>query len=374
MANTKLSFIFIFLIFLLTGVSTAARSIELEKLIADARGAVGSERELGRIRSITAEADCVGPSGAYKTFLVSTDGEMTRFEQHYTYKRERSLIMVNGAAVWAVENGEPKISNAFARMAARGHEYQKMAYDFRKFFSGLELVGEAEFGGRRTMKVRAKNELGMDSFLYFDRADSRFAGYEIELPNAGGRVSNVFLGWKRVGKFNFPSVVRATDSKGDWTLRFGKIEVNRAGEPNFDVPPRIADMREILRLHEEQKTAHLTYNAELLVGDYPVQPTSLSRGNVSNQTREQALKRFKNYFSTFKFLEWEDIAPPQVKISRDGTLATKIVQKRVRGIYKDEQGKEVAEHVVYAWLEVLEKIDGRWRLVTIASTDKPGPK
>src|SRR5215218_349223 len=200
MANTKFSFLFIFPIFLLTCVSTSARSIGLEKLLGDARAAVGSERELSRIRTISAEADCEGPSGAYRTFLVSTDREMTRFEQDFTYKPDRSLTMVNGAAVWTVEKGEPKISNAFARMAARGHEYQKMAYDFRKFFSELELAGEADFAGRRVMKVRAKNELGMDSFLYFDRTDSRFAGYEIELPNSGGRVSNVFLEWKRVGK------------------------------------------------------------------------------------------------------------------------------------------------------------------------------
>ena len=65
---------------------------------------------------------------------------------------------------------------------------------------------------------------------------------------------------------------------------------------------------------------------------------------------------------------------PVIKISKDGTMATKIVQKRVRGISKDKDGKETTEHVVYAWLEVLEKIDGKWRLVTIASTEKDGNK
>ena len=180
------------------------------------------------------------------------------------------------------------------------------------------------------------------------------------------------LEWRRVGKLNLPSTVRATDSKGDWTLRFEKIEINKADERQLEIPARIADMAEILRMHEEQKIAHLTYNAELFVGDYPAQPISVSRGNVSRSTREQALARVRKYFSSFKFIEWEDIAPPVIKISGDGTMATKIVHKRVRGTYKDDNGKEVTEHVIYAWLEVLEKIDGKWRLVTIASTDKPG--
>ena len=58
-------------------------------------------------------------------------------------------------------------------------------------------------------------------------------------------------------------------------------------------------------MHEEQKTAHLTYNVELFVGDYPEQPISISKGNVSRSTRVQNLKRVKQYFSTFKFIEWE---------------------------------------------------------------------
>ena len=55
-------------------------------------------------------------------------------------------------------------------------------------------------------------------------------------------------------------------------------------------------------------------------------------------------------------------------------MATKIVQKRVRGTSKDKDGNDISEHVVYAWLEVLEKVDGKWRLVTIASTEKDGGK
>ena len=133
-------------------------------------------------------------------------------------------------------------------------------------------------------------------------------------------------------------------------------------------------MIEILRMHEEQKTAHLTYNAELLIGDSPIRPITIQRGNVIQRTREEDLDRFKSYFGSFKFLEWEDIRPPIIRVSKDGSMATKIVQKRVRGTSKDKDGKDISEHVVYAWLEVLEKVDGKWRLVTIASTEKDGGK
>lgn len=61
-----------------------------------------------------------------------------------------------------------------------------------------------------------------------------------------------------------------------------------------------------------------------------------------------------------------------IKVSGDGSMATKIVQKRVCGTYKDENGKEIPKHVIYAWLEVLEKVDGIWRFVTVGATDRPG--
>ena len=98
--------------------------------------------------------------------------------------------------------------------------------------------------------------------------------------------------------------------------------------------------------------------------------TQLQRGTLSSKTKAENLARFKSYFSSFKFSEWEDIAPPVIKISKDGTMATKTVRKRVRGSYKNEKGEDVSDHTVFAWIEVWEKLDGRWKLTTIASTEK----
>lgn len=53
-------------------------------------------------------------------------------------------------------------------------------------------------------------------------------------------------------------------------------------------------------------------------------------------------------------------------------MATVIVQKRVRGTYKNEKGEEIPDHTVFAWLEVWEKIDGKWKVTTVASTEKSG--
>jgi hypothetical protein len=79
------------------------------------------------------------------------------------------------------------------------------------------------------------------------------------------------------------------------------------------------------------------------------------------------------YFDHSTFQAWDDIAPPILRISPDGRMAYKIVQKRVRLTAPDSTGRPVAEDVVYAWIEMYEKPDDRWILMAIASTDRPGP-
>lgn len=345
---------------------------QLEKLLRDARAAVGSENDLARIRSLSMVADCMGPKGKYTTSIDSFRVNKTRFVQTFTYKDEPSSVFVNGETAWTIDghSGDALLSSPFVRMVARAHEYQKMAYDVGAFFQELEIAGTVDFEGRVSIKVSAKNELGMPVDLFFDQESKRLNGYVLSIPDSTETIKNVFLKWRRVGRLMLPFIVRATDKDGDWTLRFDRIAFNKATERLLDIPPRVTDTAEILRLHELQKKAHLTYDAELLLSNSQQTLVSVQRGDVITRTRDEDLARFGAYFSSFKFIEWEDIAPPKITISKDGSLATKIVRKRVRGISKDAAGTETQEHTIFAWLEVLEKINGQWRLTTIASTEK----
>ncbi len=135
---------------------------------------------------------------------------------------------------------------------------------------------------------------------------------------------------------------------------------------------RANDLSELRRLHKQHQTAHLTYDAELFVGSFKEKVTQLQRGYVATKTKAENLARFKKYFASYKFIEWNDIKPPVFNISKDGTLATVIVEKRVRGTYKNEKGEEEQDHSIFAWLEVWEKIDGKWKIAIVASTARDG--
>ena len=105
---------------------------------------------------------------------------------------------------------------------------------------------------------------------------------------------------------------------------------------------------------------------------FPDSLMQVSRGAVSVRSREQNEERFRVYFDESTFQEWDDIAPPLIRISPDGRMAYVVVQKRVRLTAPDSIGVPRPEHVVFAWVEIYEKRDSKWTLTLVASTDRPG--
>lgn len=378
MTNRTYRFTAVYLILITACLVSAAKgqpvsdAEKLKDIFSAALEAGGGEKEIGKVRSIEAYADCTGPKGMYTTEVISYRSNKTIFDQKFTY-RESGKIVVNNDLIWerANKTGEFSLASPMSRLVVRLHEFQLMSFDFQKMFRDFALAGTENFAGRPSVKVLAKTELDGPIHLFFDTETKLLSGYILPIPGSSESVKNVFKDWKKVGKLKLPSVVTATDKAGTWELRFHTITLNKTDAKVFDVPGRVKDLSELLKLQEQQKTAHLTYNAELFADMFNERVTQLKKGAVSTATKAENLSRFKNYFAQFKFLEWEDIRPPVIRLSRDGTMATVIVEKRVRGTYKDENGQEKTGLTEFAWLEVWEKIDGKWKLMTVASTEKP---
>ena len=131
-----------------------------------------------------------------------------------------------------------------------------------------------------------------------------------------------------------------------------------------------ADRRELLRLAAEARAAHLAYDPDALLRHQAEGFVSVSDGQVSTPTAEASRRAFSGYFESVRFEAWDDLAPPLITLSDDGTLATMLIQKRVRLVPKtrtDQAGSETD----WAWLETWRKQDGRWRLQMIVSTNQP---
>lgn len=140
-------------------------------------------------------------------------------------------------------------------------------------------------------------------------------------------------------------------------------------------PPRpdpAADRAEFARRLGEARTAHFEKRADLLASGFADTLLMVRSGRIAVETPATLRPRMQAYFDRSTFQEWDDIEPPRIRISPDGLLAWAIVHKRVRLTAPDSTGAVQASHTVFAWVELYEKVAGRWRLVGVVTTDRPG--
>lgn len=124
----------------------------------------------------------------------------------------------------------------------------------------------------------------------------------------------------------------------------------------------------LLRQHYRARVAHVLDDVKLMVRGSADSVTEVNRGNVSIGTPARSARRFSAYFAAVDFLEWDDIKPPIIHFSRDGTWASVVVQKRVRLLARDAQ-QVSHEYTSYAWTELWRQRDGQWERFHITSTD-----
>lgn len=129
-----------------------------------------------------------------------------------------------------------------------------------------------------------------------------------------------------------------------------------------------AEKKAILAIHETQRKAHLEKDAHLLLHDNSADYIEINRGLIKMPTYAESFKRFKSYFETIDFVKWDDISPPIISFSEDATLATSVVNKLVITRNKLENNRLDTTH--YAWLAVFKKVNGKWQLHRMASTNK----
>ena len=127
---------------------------------------------------------------------------------------------------------------------------------------------------------------------------------------------------------------------------------------------------EIMLLHNQQRKYHFEKMAEAFISQFSENFISVDKGEITTPTTEESLNKFKNYFDSVKFLKWDDIAPPVIRFSDDGTMAYEVVNKKVVISYKDDKNKRVKETTVFAWLTIYRRYGNNWKIDCIASTNQ----
>ncbi len=126
----------------------------------------------------------------------------------------------------------------------------------------------------------------------------------------------------------------------------------------------------ILDLHEAQRDYHFQKKAEEFAGLMSEHFLSVSGGRVSRPTYEENVKRFGGYFNSVEFVKWDDVQPPMIRFSDDGSLAYTVVEKQVIVTYPDEKGGMFTDTTDFAWVTIYKKYKDGWKIDGVASTNK----
>jgi hypothetical protein len=336
--------------------------------------AIGGRKEIAKVRSLRAIAECRGPNGSYTTEIYSATNSRLIFRQ-VSASGNIYLGQTNGPVFWTKDEKSGDFSLADNRAASvwRGHDFQFLAMEVATRFRDFAFAGEENFDGKRALKLNAADELGNPASVFFDKDTKLMRGFSVQNPFSAEAetIRVVFNEWKQIGRIKLPSKVTATDKKGDFVLNFREIVLNKPDEKIFAVPLKVAAMNELLQLQKQSRVAHFTKNASLLVSTFADDFTSVSNGKIGKPSREKSLARFQDYLNKSTFIEWDDITPPVIKVSDDATLGYVLVHKKVRLTAKNESGKEEEETEIFAWLETYQKIKGEWKLTAVVSTNTP---
>ena len=126
----------------------------------------------------------------------------------------------------------------------------------------------------------------------------------------------------------------------------------------------------ILELHEAQRDYHFQKKTEAFAWLMSEDFISVSGGQVSRPTYEENVERFGRYFNSVEFVKWDDVQPPVVRFSDDGSLAYTVVEKQVVVSYPDEEGGVFTDTTDFAWMTIYKKYKDGWKIDGVASTNK----
>jgi hypothetical protein len=125
---------------------------------------------------------------------------------------------------------------------------------------------------------------------------------------------------------------------------------------------------ELLRLHQQDRRAHFQTDVDLLLSRHPEEFIAVRDGKIYRPKKADTRKMFTESFKGATYFEWDDLEPPIISVSNDGSLGWIIVHLKMRRTKKDAAGAEKEEKFVYAGIMTYEKRDGRWIKVANVST------
>lgn len=130
------------------------------------------------------------------------------------------------------------------------------------------------------------------------------------------------------------------------------------------------EKKNILAQHNAQRGFHFEKDSIAFANQLSDHFISVNKGIISKPKKEATISRYHGYFSSVEFVKWDDVTPPIIKFSDDGSMAYTIVDKIVTVTYKDKEGNTQTGETHFAWTAIYKKYGDEWKIEAVTSTNK----
>jgi len=124
------------------------------------------------------------------------------------------------------------------------------------------------------------------------------------------------------------------------------------------------DPKQLAAVDSVQRKAHYEKDAALLGIIMADSFYVASKGKISRSTKQKMISRFAEYFKETAYSYWENVDTPLVE--RSGDLAVATYHKKTISTSPRSSAIDTA---LFAWASVMKKINGRWKITGIITTD-----
>ena len=139
---------------------------------------------------------------------------------------------------------------------------------------------------------------------------------------------------------------------------------------NTSVPNLEKEKAEILQLEANEKAFHFGNDARSFTDLFSCHFLAIDKGVVDSPSRTVSFEKFDRYFKNTDFVKWDDMKPPVVRFSDDGSVAYVAVQKEVIIKSAAKIDSSQTDTTNFAWLTVYKKYKTGWKIDCVVSTNE----
>lgn len=331
---------------------------------------ISPEENVNTIQALSSQAEVRVSDGlTYHTHTVFHDAQRAIFQRVY---KDRSVVQgIEGKYIWSFDGTSEKEAPELVGNFVLGHQFHAQILFFDKLHPSVDTPETTTFDGQECHVLTSEST----GFKFYYKPGDYPPGMEI-IREEEKNIIIKFNDWRDVSGIDLPFLILIDDGSRVFQYAYKEVKFNSGSIAKFRAPESVlTEEQKLLRCHRAIMDDHFFGLTSAIKAQESDTITILSAGEIYKYQGKQDDAMIDRIMATRDYTAYDDLVRPEVKISDDGTLGWVIAQVYAEGIRFDENGEPSGPlEFTCSWIELYEKVEGKWKMSGNVSNFKPGLK